>query len=143
VSIREANCVKSNIWRVMTGTAAALIALVTESQAAAESLAIEGGYGRANGRWGAEIGAGVPLDLGGFTLTPGGGVFLRDGGSAIYGRVEATYAIPASVTAGAGVRFSGGSTRPYVTLAMPLLPMASLKTNLAPKYFTAGLRLAF
>jgi hypothetical protein len=135
--------VKSKTLRVMSGTVATLIALATASQAAADSLALEGGYGRANGRWGAEFGAGVPLEVGGFSLTPGGGVFVRDGGSAIYGRVEATYAIPASITAGAGVRFSGDSTRPYVTLAMPLLPKVSIKTNLAPKYFTAGLRIGF
>jgi hypothetical protein len=127
--------VKSKTLRVMTGTVATLIALATASQAAADSLALEGGYGRANGRWGAEFGAGVPLEVGGFSLTPGG--------SAIYGRVEATYAIPASITAGAGVRFSGDSARPYVTLAMPLLPKVSIKTNLAPKYFTAGLRIGF
>lgn len=127
----------------MTGLAAAICAALATTTAQAEGLGVEGGYGRADGRWGAELGAGYSFDLAGFSLTPGAGVFIRDGGSRVYGRVEATYTVPASITLGAGLRVSGANTRPYATLAMPLLPSLRLKGNLAPKYYTAGLTFGF
>ena len=41
----------------------------------AEGLGAEVNYGRADGHWGTEIGAGYALDMAGFSLTPGGGVY--------------------------------------------------------------------
>src|SRR3546814_15849442 len=70
----------------------------------AEGIGAEANYGRADGHWGTEIGAGYAMDIGGFSLTPGGGVYLRDGDTKPYGRVEASYTLPASATIGAGVR---------------------------------------
>jgi hypothetical protein len=111
--------------------------------AQAEGLGAEGNYGRANGRWGAELGAGYALGLAGFSITPGAGVYLRDGGTAVYGRVEASYQIPLSLRIGAGVRFSGDEARPYATVAMPILPRVAIKGNAGPKYVTIGLTLGY
>jgi hypothetical protein len=125
-------------------TAAAALALAYLPTAAhAEGVGAEVNYGRADGHWGTEIGAGYALDLGGFSLKPGGGVYLRDGDTRLYGRVEATYALPASATIGAGVRFSGANTRPYATLAMPLIPKLHAKANVGPKYYSIGLTLGY
>ncbi|WP_150290501.1 hypothetical protein [Sphingobium estronivorans] len=121
--------------------AAAAIAL--SPAAHAEGIGAEIDYGRADGHWGTEIGAGYAMNLGGFSLTPGGGVYLRDGDTKLYGRVEATYSLPASATIGAGVRFSGDNTRPYATLAMPLIPKLRAKANVGPKYYTLGLTLGY
>lgn len=109
----------------------------------AEGLGAEVDYGRADGHWGTEIGAGYAFGLAGFSLTPGGGVYLRDGDTKLYGRVEATYTLPMSASIGAGVRFSGDNTRPYATIAMPLIPKLRAKANLAPKYYTIGLTLGY
>ncbi len=121
--------------------ATALAALPATAQA--EGLGAELNYGRADGHWGTEIGAGYALDVAGFSLTPGGGVYLRDGATRLYGRVEAAYTIPLSVTIGAGVRFSGDNTRPYATLAMPLIPKLRAKANVGPKYYALGLTLGY
>lgn len=120
-----------------------LAAIGTSSSAHAEGLGVEANYARANGHWGTELGAGFAMDLAGFSLTPGAGVYLRDGGTRLYGRIEATYAIPASLTLGAGVRISGDSPRPYATVAMPLLPKVQVKGNIGPKYLAVGLRLGY
>ncbi|APL94830.1 hypothetical protein EWH08_11800 [Sphingobium indicum] len=109
----------------------------------AEGIGAEANYGRADGHWGTEIGAGYAMDIGGFSLTPGGGVYLRDGDTKLYGRVEASYTLPASATIGAGVRFSGDNTRPYATLAMPLIPKLRAKANVGPKYYAVGLTLGY
>lgn len=125
---------------------AALIAfasLTISSSAYAEGLGVEANYGRANGHWGAELGAGYALDLAGFSLTPGAGVYIRDGGTRLYGRIEATYSVPASLTFGAGVRISGDSPRPYATVALPLLPKVQVKGNAGPKYVAVGMKLGY
>ncbi|MFB9059476.1 MULTISPECIES: hypothetical protein [Sphingobium] len=109
----------------------------------AEGIGAEVNYGRADGHWGTEIGAGYAMDIGGFSLTPGGGVYLRDEDTKLYGRVEASYTLPASATIGAGVRFSGDNTRPYATLAMPLIPKLRAKANVGPKYYALGLTLGY
>ncbi|HWJ70915.1 MAG TPA: hypothetical protein VNS79_12815 [Sphingobium sp.] len=111
--------------------------------AQAEGLGAEGNYGRANGSWGAELGAGYALGLAGFSLTPGAGLFFRDGDTSVYGRVELAYQLPASFRIGAGVRFSGDDPRPYATIAMPLLPTVAVKGNLGPKYISAGLTIGY
>lgn len=59
-----------------------------------------------------------------------------------YGRVEATYSIPLSVTFGAGVRV-GDDVRPYGTLAVPIGSGFEVKGNAGPHYFAAGLRVGF
>ncbi len=123
--------------------AAAAIAAALPAAAHAEGLGIEAGYGRADGHWGTELGAGYRFGLAGFSLTPGAGVFIADGDAKLYGRVEAAYTIPLSATIGAGVRISGDNTRPYATVALPLLPMLRVKANAGPKYYAAGLTLAY
>lgn len=123
--------------------AAAIAAIALPSAAHAEGFGAEANYGRADGRWGAELGAGYAFELAGFSLTPAAGVYLRDGGTRAYGRIEATYSVPASITFGAGLRLSGANTRPYATFALPLLPKVAVKTNLSPKYYTAGVTLGF
>lgn len=113
------------------------------STAHAEGLGVEAGYGRADGHWGTELGAGYAVGVAGFSLTPSAGVYLRDGDTKLYGRVEATYTIPLSATIGAGVRLSGDNTRPYATLAMPLIPKLRAKANVGPKYYALGLTLGY
>ena len=131
------------ITRVTLAAAALAGSLALAPAAYAEGLGAEVNYGRANGHWGTEIGAGYALDVAGFSLTPGAGVYLRDGATKLYGRVEATYSLPAFATIGAGVRFSGDNARPYATIAMPILPKLRVKGNVGPKYYTAGLTLGY
>lgn len=122
-------------------TAATLVLLPATAQA--EGIGAEINYGRADGHWGTEIGGGYAFGLAGFSLTPGGGIYLRDGDTKLYGRVEAAYSIPLSATIGAGVRVSGDNTRPYATLAMPILPKLRAKANAGPKYYAVGLTLGY
>jgi len=130
-----------NWSKLAIGAALALSALAPAAHA--EGLGVEANYGRANGDWGAELGAGYALDIAGFSLTPGAGVYLHDGDASIYGRVEATYTLPAFATVGAGVRFSGDDPRPYATIAMPLVPKVKVKGNVGPKYYAVGLTLGY
>lgn len=123
--------------------ATVLAASMAATSAHAEGLGVEANYARANGHWGAELGAGYSLDVGGFSLTPGGGVHIRDGDTKLYGRLEATYSLPASLTIGAGVRISGDDPRPYATVALPLLPKVQIKGNVGPKYGAVGLRVGY
>lgn len=109
----------------------------------AEGLGAELNYGRADGHWGAEIGAGYALGIGPFSLTPGAGAYIRDGGTRLYGRVEASYSIPASATIGMGLRVSEARTSPYATVSFPLLPKVALKGNVWTKYYTVGLTLGY
>ncbi|MCP1468920.1 hypothetical protein J3E64_000591 [Sphingobium sp. OAS761] len=130
--------------RPLTVAAALLAAPLSAPMAAhAEGLGAEAQYGRASGDWGTEIGAGYAIGIAGFSLTPGGGVYLHDGDTSIYGRIEAAYTIPLSATIGAGVRFSGDDPRPYATVALPLLPKLRAKANAGPKYYTLGLTLGY
>ncbi|BBD01649.1 MULTISPECIES: hypothetical protein [Sphingobium] len=126
----------------LTLTAAALAAALPAT-AHAEGLGAEANYARADGHWGTELGAGYAMGIAGFSLTPGAGVYIRDGDTKLYGRVEAAYTIPLSMTIGAGVRFSGDNTRPYATLAMPLIPKLRAKANVGPKYYAVGLTLGY
>jgi hypothetical protein len=129
--------------RTIATALAALAAIGFASAAQAEGLGVEGGYGRADGHWGTELGAGYALGVAGFRLTPGGGVFLRDGDARLYGRMEATYTIPLSLTLGAGVRVSSDNARPYATVAMPVIPMLRLKGNVGPHYYGIGLAFGY
>lgn len=63
-------------------------------------------------------------------------------GAKAYGRVEATYTVPASITFGLGARISN-EVRPYATAAVPLGPRIQLKGNAGPHYYAAGLRVSF
>lgn len=122
---------------------AALAASSLAMPAVAGGLGAEAGYGRANGHWGTELGAGYSFGLAGFSLTPGAGVYLRDGDTAVYGRLEAAYQVPLSIRIGAGVRLSGEDPRPYATIAMPLMPKIALKGNAGPKYVSVGLTVGY
>ncbi|KAA9018874.1 hypothetical protein [Sphingobium limneticum] len=126
----------------LTLTVAALAAALPAT-AHAEGLGAEANYARADGHWGTELGAGYAMGIAGFSLTPGAGVYIRDGDTKLYGRVEAAYTIPLSMTIGAGVRFSGDNTRPYATLAMPIIPKLRAKANVGPKYYAVGLTLGY
>ncbi|EQB01752.1 hypothetical protein FHS51_001891 [Sphingobium wenxiniae] len=131
-----------NFAKILMG-AAVLATVGLAPSAHAEGLGAEANYGRADGHWGAEVGAGYAMGVGGFSLTPGAGVYLRDGGTRLYGRVEAAYTLPASATIGIGARFSSDNTRPYATLAMPLIPKLRIKGNVGPKYYAVGLTLGY
>jgi hypothetical protein len=122
---------------------AATLALALPTLAHAEGLGAEVNYGRADGHWGTEIGAGYAMGIAGFSLTPGAGVYLRDGDTKLYGRIEAAYTIPLSATIGAGARVSGDDIRPYATLAMPIFPKVRAKANVGPKYYAVGLTLGY
>jgi hypothetical protein len=60
-----------------------------------------------------------------------------------YGKIEATYSIPATVEIGGGARFSGDKVRPYGTMALPLGPKVRVKANGGPKYYALGLAAGF
>ncbi|HZV18170.1 MAG TPA: hypothetical protein VFF84_05700 [Sphingobium sp.] len=130
--------------RIAAACAAALLLGVGAlSPAHAEGLGAEGNYARASGNWGAELGAGYELGMAGFSLTPGVGLFFRDGDTALYGRIEAAYQLPASLRIGLGLRLSGDDPRPYATVAMPLLPKVAVKGNVGPHYVGAGLTIGY
>jgi hypothetical protein len=129
--------------RIGTLSAAVALAMAVAAPLRAEGFGFEGNYARATGRWGGELGAGYAFGLAGFSLTPGGGVFIRDGATKLYGRVEAAYSIPASARIGAGVRFSGSDPRPYATVAMPILPRIAVKGNAGPRYAALGLTIGY
>lgn len=129
--------------RIAAACAAALLLGLVVAPAQAEGLGAEGNYVRANGNWGAELGAGYSLGFAGFSLTPGAGLYSRDGDTAVYGRIEAAYQVPASLRIGLGLRLSGDDPRPYATVAMPLLPKVAIKGNVGPKYVGAGLTIGY
>ncbi len=130
-------------FRIASALGFALAIAVAAAPAQAEGLGAEANYGRATGSWGAELGAGYSLGIAGFRLTPGAGVHLRDGDTDLYGRVEATFALPMTARVGVGVRFSDDDPRPYATIAMPLLPKVAIKANAGPKYVALGLTLGY
>jgi len=129
------------IWALAPAMAGS--ALLAAAPAAAEGFGLEANYARANGRWGGEFGVGHALSLGAFKLTPGAGLSVSDDKTTLYGRVEATVSVPASVDFGVGVRFSADEPRPYATLAFPLMPRIALKGNLGYKYAAAGLTIGY
>ena len=128
--------------------AAAALALGCATGAAAKGLVLEANGARADGEWGGEFGAGFDFGAAGFHVTPAIGVLVHgkdpDGDTtALYGRVEGTYAFPALAEVGVGARFSGDRTRAYGTVAMPLAPMIALKGNAGKGYAALGLRARF
>ena len=131
------------IVRIASALGFALALGMAAAPAQAEGLGVEAGYGRATGSWGTELGGGYALGIAGFRLTPGAGVFVRDGDTDLYGRVEATFALPMTARVGVGVRISDEQARPYATIAMPLLPKVAVKANAGPKYVAVGLTLGY
>lgn len=150
---------------------AALPAVIAASPAAAQVTA-EADVARAEGDWGGELSAGVPvIEDGGFSITPGAGVFFHhrdhpgydkvdgqcfnqsgdqvsDGkcdnsGTKIFGKVEATYRLPMSLALGVGARFISGDLRAYGTVSMPVLPHIDVKGNFGDHYLAAGLQARF
>ena len=108
----------------------------------ADGLGGEVNYAHADGRDGAELGAGYALSFQGFSLTPGAGLFIRDGDTKVYGRVEAAYTLPAALTIGLGVRVED-EARVYGTVAIPVLPKVAIKGNLGDHYGAIGLKIGF
>lgn len=104
---------------------------------------VEANGARADGHWGGEFGGGYAFGMAGFSLTPGAGLLVHDGDAKLYGRIEAAFTIPASARIGAGVRFSSDHSRPYGTVAFPLLPKVAFKANAGPKYYALGLTLGY
>ena len=135
----ETNIMKNSLFLASLGLALAAIS----ARAWAGGFGAEGNNGRAKGTWGAGLGAGYSFGPAGSSLTPGAGVYLRDGDTAAYGRLEATYQIPLSLRFGVGVRISGDEPRAYGTIAMPILPKVAIKGNAGPKYVAIGLTLGY
>ncbi|RKF19432.1 hypothetical protein D6851_12465 [Altericroceibacterium spongiae] len=65
-----------------------------------------------------------------------------DSAVSFYGKVEATYTVPMSVTLGVGARLDD-DLRPYGTISYPLLPMLNVKGNIGDGYYAAGLQAKF
>ncbi len=139
--------------RWIFGSAAAALAMAVAAPASAQ-IAVEANGARSEGQWGGEFGVGYTiLSAGGFSVTPGAGIFIYDDeddgydngtGTKIYGRLEAAYTLPVSgLSVGAGARLIGDDVRPYATASTPLLPFVRLKGNLGPKYLAAGLAARF
>lgn len=148
-------------------------ALAFAAQPVAAQVVAEANVARTEGDWGGELAAGVPvISDGGFSITPGVGAFFHhrghpgydeDGGQCfnkdtgdqvsdgkcdnsgtkIFGKVEATYRLPASLAVGIGARFISGDLRAYGTVAMPVLPHVDVKGNLGDHYIAAGLQARF
>jgi hypothetical protein len=106
-------------------------------------IGVEGMGARADGHWGGELGAGYSFGLAGFSLTPGAGVLVASGHTRLYGRIEGAYNIPAFAKIGVGARISGDHTRPYGTVAFPILPKLAIKGNAGPKYYAVGLTFGY
>ena len=153
--------------------AIAAVSTVVATCPAAAHVVAEGDVARAEGDWGGELALGVPVVAdGGFSITPGVGAFFHhrdhpgyeevnsqcvnqetgnqvssgkcdDSGTKVFGKVEATYRLPASFAFGVGARFISGNLRAYGTVAMPLAPHIDLKGNLGDHYLAAGLQARF
>lgn len=152
---------------------ASICALAVATPATAARVTAEANVARSEGDWGGEIAVGVPLiQDGGFSLTPGAGVFFhnrdhdgyfKDGdqcvrssnnesvsngkcdnsGTKFFAKVEAMYRLPASIALGAGARLIGDDLRAYGTVAMPLAPFIDAKANVGDRYLAAGVQARF
>lgn len=115
--------------------------------AQANGLVAEANLARWHGDWGGELGAGYAFEAAGFTLRPMAGVMLQDDGDGtgtkLYGKIEASYTLPASVELGLGARLSGDRTRSYALVSLPLAPKIRVKGNVGDGYFALGARLDF
>ena len=124
------------------GKFVAAAVLVAAASPAAAQIAVEGNGARVDGRWGGEVGVGYGFGAAGFRLTPIVGGLIADGGTRVYGKVEATYSVPLIATLGVGVRASEDDTTPYGTVALPIAPLLSLKGNVGDGYYALGLKLS-
>ncbi|WP_336959467.1 hypothetical protein [Sphingobium aquiterrae] len=106
----------------------------------AEGLVAEANAARSHSDWGAELGGGLNLSSGPFTVRPMAGAFLGDT-TRLYVKGEATVTIPAFVEIGAGARLISDHLRAYGTASVPLGPMLRLKGNLGDGYGAVGLSL--
>lgn len=122
--------------------ALALGSVVAVAPAQADGLGGELNYARSEGRDGVEVGGGYALSFQGFSLTPGAGVFIGQGDSKIYGRVEAAYTLPASLTVGVGLRIEN-EARPYGTVSIPVLPKVAIRGNLGAHYGAIGIKIGY
>ncbi|MBO9723004.1 MAG: hypothetical protein J7530_01380 [Novosphingobium sp.] len=148
-------------------------ALCAAAAPAAAQVTAEANVARAEGDWGGELAVGVPvISDGGFSITPGAGVFFHhrdhpgyfnqdsqcfskssgdrvsDGkcdnsGTKFFGKVEAMYRLPTALGFGIGARLIGGDVRAYGTVSMPLLPRIDVKGNFGDHYLAAGLQARF
>jgi hypothetical protein len=124
---------------VSIAAAACLFSTVGSAQ-----VSLDAGFARAEGTSGAEFGAGYSVvSVGGFRITPGLGAFSANDDTKLFGRIEATYSIPAALTLGLGGRYRDGHFRTYGTLGVPLFAMVSLKANAGSKYYGLGLQARF
>lgn len=153
--------------------AVAVLPAIVMAVPASAGVTAEADVAHAEGDWGGEISAGMPLiSDGGFSLTPSVGAFFHhhdhpgydvvssqcidqssgaqvsDGkcdssGTKIFGKVEAVYRLPTSLGFGVGARFIGSHLRAYGTVAMPILPHIDVKGNLGDHYVAAGLQARF
>jgi hypothetical protein len=152
--------------------AAGLSIFALATPALAANVVAEADVARAEGDWGGELAAGVPvIEDGGFSITPGVGAFFHkrdhdgfykdssdcfrssndeqvsDGkcdnsGTKVFAKVEATYRLPLFAV-GLGARFIGGDLRAYGTAAMPLMPFLDGKVNVGDHYLAAGVQARF
>jgi len=122
--------------------ASGLCLMFAAAPAQADGLGGELNYAHSEGRDGVEVGGGYALSFQGFSLTPGAGVLISNGDSKLYGRVEAAYTLPASLTVGVGVRIEN-ETRPYGTVSIPLLPKVAIKGNLGAHYGAIGIKIGY
>jgi len=129
---------KYSIFRA--GAAAATALIFAAMPAHAEGLVAEANAARSHGDWGAELGGGLNLSSGPFTLRPMAGAFIGDT-TRLYVKGEATVTIPALLEIGAGARFISDHLRAYGTASVPLGPLLRLKGNLGDGYGAVGLSL--
>jgi hypothetical protein len=157
----------------LIATSLGLCALAIVTPASAATVTAEANVARSEGDWGGELAVGVPvIQDGGFAITPAVGAFFHkrdhdgydtadsqcirqsdgeqvsDGkcdnsGTKIFGKVEATYKLPMSLSFGLGARFIGDDLRGYGTVAMPLAPFIDVKGNIGDHYVAAGLQARF
>lgn len=128
------------------GAALALALLACPALAQAKGLGVEATGGKADGQWGAEVGASYSMGFGPFTVRPVVGAFIptQDGAStSIYAKGEATFTIPAVAELGLGARLAHEKVRAYALAAFPILPKFKLTLQGGEHYGAAGLRFSF
>ena len=67
----------------------------------------------------------------------------NDVAALFYGKIEATYTIPAVAEIGVGARYMDEKVRPYGLIAVPVAPKFKVVGAGGPDYFSAGIRFGF
>lgn len=123
--------------------AAAMLGLASP---AAAQVALEANAARADGQWGAELGAGFSvISIGGFRITPRAGVFISDGSNARYA-IDNTANPPACVDTDTGQTVRDGrcddrSTRLYGRVeATYSIPLAGITLGTGARLTSSKLR---